>query len=165
MAQSFIDIVRKMGAEIRVHPDENKITIKGGQFLRGIDIDCSQTPDLFPILCVLGLFATDQTRILNAEHVRLKETDRISVMVRELRKMGAIILENEGGVTIDGPQSLKGVAIQHDHDHRIAMALVIAALYCRNPSTLPHPDIVKDSYPTFFADLTNLGGRFEITEK
>lgn len=155
----IVSILKRAGAKITVDDELHEITIIGANILTGLEVDCSQIPDLFPILCVLGIFSEDRTRLYNASHVRIKETDRIAVMVRELRKMGAIIEEIPDGVIIDGPQSIKGIPIVHDQDHRIAMAMTIAGLYARSSSQLEHPEVVRDSFPKFFSDLREIGAK------
>jgi 3-phosphoshikimate 1-carboxyvinyltransferase len=155
--KDIVPILKKMGAQIEILPEEQAIQIEGGHDLHGISIDCSQMPDLFPILAVLAVFVRDRTVIHNAAHVRIKETDRIKVMVRELQKMGAVIEEKPDGIVVEGPQSLKGCEIQHDEDHRIAMAMIIAALFARSPSKIQRPEVVADSYPDFLIHLKILG--------
>jgi len=80
-------------------------------------------------------------------------------MIRELQKMGAIIvsIEDNNAIMIEGPQQIHGIKIIHEDDHRIAMALTVAALYARSESTIVKPEIVNDSYPDFFKDLKLLG--------
>ena len=155
--KALINILKEMGANIEINDEHHSISIIGGNNLKGLKIDCSQTPDLFPILTVLGVFCRGTTQIYNAEHVRIKETDRVAVMVEELTKMGAVIIERKDGVFIQGPQQLTGYEINHHNDHRVAMALTIAAIYARSNSTLNNPEIVNDSYPRFFEDLKKIG--------
>lgn len=157
--KEIVDILKRTGADIQIDSNNNIIRIKGGQTLHGIKINCSQIPDLFPIICVLGAFCHGETVIYNAEHVRLKETDRIKVMNRELTKAGVHVEEKQDGIIIQGPQKPKGSAIQHDQDHRIAMAMTISAMFASSPSTIQHPEVVKDSYPNFYEDITRLGAK------
>lgn len=160
--KAIITILQKAGAKIKINEVDHVVEVTGGEFLYGQPIDCGQIPDLFPILCVLGVYSNEITRIYNAKHVRIKETDRVALMVRELKKMGAKIDEFEDGVQIVGPQSLIGSTIEHQEDHRIAMSLTVATMYARSPSIISHPDVVKDSYPEFFEDLRKLGAKFDI---
>jgi 3-phosphoshikimate 1-carboxyvinyltransferase len=159
--KAIISILQKAGAKIQIDETQRLVEVTGGEYLYGQQIDCGQIPDLFPILCVLGIYSNETTRIYNAKHVRIKETDRVMLMVRELRKMGAKIDEFDDGVLIVGPQSLIGTTIDHQEDHRIAMSLTIATMYSRSPSILPHHEVVKDSYPNFFEDLRKIGAKFE----
>ena len=153
----IVEILKNMGAKLEVDSENKSIKVTGGASLQGISIDCSQIPDLFPILCVLGLYASGETYIYNAGHVRLKETDRLMVMTRELGKMGGLLDEAPDSITILGPQLLHGSEIIHDRDHRIAMALTIATLFSDSESTIDSPDVVVDSYPGFWDDLKQLG--------
>ena len=92
---------------------------------------------------------------------RLKECDRISVMARELSKMGIKISEKEDELTIYR-SDLKGSTISHESDHRIAMACIIAALYSNSISMIDNTQIIKDSYPSFIDDLETLGASIEL---
>ena len=155
----LIKILQKMNADIKVDELSQSVKINGGKFLDGVKIDCKDYPDLFPILCVIGLFSKGNTILYNLEHVKTKESDRVAIMIRELQKMGAVINSIEDGkvIMIEGPQQIHGIKINHESDHRIAMALTIAALYARSESSILNPEIVHDSYPNFFKDLKFLG--------
>ncbi len=160
----IIEILQKMGAKIQINQKQNQVIINGNiskYHLHGIDIDCKEIPDLFPLLCVVGAIAEGKTTLFNASNLRLKECDRISVMARELTKMGVKVDEEEDKLTIYH-SNLKGSKIDHEDDHRIAMACTIAALYSNNSSIMPNIDIISDSYPNFVEDLNNLGANIEI---
>ena len=90
-------------------------------------MDASRTPDLVPTIAVLGAVASGKTTVLNAEHVRHKETDRLHAMAVELSKMGADIRERPDGLEITGGK-LHGAKVHGWHDHRIVMALTVAGL-------------------------------------
>lgn len=161
--KALIEILRKMGAKIEVIQDDKKVVISGNILknpLKGIEIDCGDIPDLFPILSVVGAFAEGKTTLYNAPNLRLKESDRISIMSRELTKMGVNVEEEEEKLTIHHCVDLKGSKIDHENDHRIAMASCIAALYAKTSSEIKNIDIIRDSYPTFIEDLTKLGVKF-----
>ncbi len=155
----LIKILQNMNADIKVDELSQSVFIKGGKFLDGAKIDCKDIPDLFPILCVIGLLSNNNTILYNLEHVRTKESNRVAIMIRELNKMGAVINSTEDGkaIMIEGPQQIQGIKIIHEDDHRIAMALTVAALFARSESTIVKPEIVNDSYPEFFKDLKLLG--------
>ncbi|MFX1388056.1 MAG: 3-phosphoshikimate 1-carboxyvinyltransferase, partial [Promethearchaeota archaeon] len=129
--------------------------------LKGIEIDCIDIPDLFPILSVIGAFAEGKTILYNASYLRFKETDRISAIARELNKMGVKVIEEDDKLTIFHCDNLVGTEINHSNDHRIAMACTVAALYADSSSYLQNSEIVKDSYPLFFEDLKELGAYIE----
>jgi len=155
----LIKILQNMKADIKVDELPQSVIVKGGKFLDGVKIDCKDYPDLFPILCVIGLFSNGNTILYNLEHVRTKESDRVAIMIRELQKMGAhlVLTDDDSAILIEGPQQIRGIEFNHEDDHRIAMALTVAALYARSESIIAKPEIVKDSYPDFFKDLQSLG--------
>jgi len=160
--KKIVEILKRMGANIEVNP--NEIIVIGNLVknpLNGIKIDCSDIPDLFPILSVVGAFAMGKTTLYNASNLRLKECDRISVMARELSKMGIKISEKEDELTIYH-SDLKGSTINHESDHRIAMACIIAALYSNSISMINNAQIIKDSYPNFIDDLAMLGASIDL---
>jgi len=160
----IISILRDMGANIEVIQDQNKIIVNGGLErypLHGIEIDCSEIPDLFPILCVIGALSQGKTTLYNASNIRLKESDRISVMARELGKMGVHVEEYDDKLIIYKCEKLVGSMIDHENDHRIAMACIVAALFCHNNSEIKNLDIIKDSYPSFIEDLKKIGASFD----
>jgi 3-phosphoshikimate 1-carboxyvinyltransferase len=160
----IIEILRNMGANIEFDESQKQVVVNGNHTqypLQGLDIDCRNIPDLFPILSVVGAFAEGKTVLYNAENIRLKESDRISSMARELKKMGVEVLEENDKLTVFHCDDLKGVAFNHDNDHRVAMALVIAALYASSNSLISDIDIIKDSYPSFLEDLIKLGAQIK----
>ena len=158
--KKILEILDEMGANIEFNEKEEQVTINSDikNFpLKGMDIDCTEIPDLFPILSVIGAFAKGKTVLYNASNLRLKESDRISVMARELRNFGVTVNEEEDKLTIFHCDKLNGVTINHNNDHRVAMACSIAALYAESSSSIKNSEIVKDSYPSFYEDLKNLG--------
>jgi len=163
--RSIIRILQRMGADIEFKETQKQVVVNGGRAknpLKGIEIDCSDIPDLFPILSVVGAFASGKTLLYNAKNLRLKESDRISSMARELNKMGVNIKEEDDRLTIYHCQKLNGSIINHDNDHRIAMACTIAALFASSNSFVENIDIVKDSYPTFLDDLQKIGIQLDL---
>ncbi|MFX1343913.1 MAG: 3-phosphoshikimate 1-carboxyvinyltransferase [Promethearchaeota archaeon] len=165
--KKIVEIFKKMGANVEFN-GANKQVIVNGDFIKyplnGIEIDCSNIPDLFPILSVVGAFAKGKTVLFDSsQHLRFKESDRIAAMARELTKMGVKILEEKDRLTIFHCDKLKGIVIDHEYDHRVAMACIIAALYASSKSHIKNIEIVKDSYPSFLDDLQKLGVPLEIT--
>ncbi|MCK4370662.1 MAG: 3-phosphoshikimate 1-carboxyvinyltransferase [Candidatus Lokiarchaeota archaeon] len=162
--KKIIEILREMGANINMDEDKNQIIVNGDikkYPLKGIEINCKDIPDLFPILSVIGAFAEGKTVLYNASNLRLKETDRISTIARELSNMGIKIIEEDDKLTIFHCDKIKGTTINHNNDHRIAMACSIAALYADSSSYIQNSEIIKDSYPSFFGDLKELGAQIE----
>ncbi|WBW99350.1 3-phosphoshikimate 1-carboxyvinyltransferase [Oceanirhabdus sp. W0125-5] len=125
---------------------------------RGTTIDVSECPDLAPILTVLGAVSKGTTRIINGERLRMKESDRLTSITTELKKLGANIEEGYDNLTIEGVKSLNGGVVDSWNDHRIAMALAIASAKCKEPIILTGWKSVEKSYPKFWEDYGELGG-------
>nr|WP_312576483.1 3-phosphoshikimate 1-carboxyvinyltransferase [Sedimentibacter sp.] len=123
-------------------------------------IDASQIPDLVPILTVLAALKDGiTTRIINAERLRIKESDRLKAISCEMNKLGANITELHDGLLIKGLGNLKGNATVNSwNDHRIAMSLAIAATKCEKEIILENYTAVNKSYPLFWNDYKSLGG-------
>jgi 3-phosphoshikimate 1-carboxyvinyltransferase len=132
--------------------------------LTGIAIDINETPDLFPILSVIGAFAKGKTEIYNALNLRKKESDRISIIAKELSKMGVKVIEEKDKITVYHCKELRGTSFNHENDHRIAMALIIASLYAQGSSQIENIEIVEDSYPNFVDHIKKLGANVDLVE-
>jgi 3-phosphoshikimate 1-carboxyvinyltransferase len=158
--KKVVDVLREMGADIRV--TEQGLHIRGTQ-LEGIEIDLADMPDALPALAVVGCLAQGTTRIRNVAHARLKETDRIAVMCRELAAMGADISELPDGLTIQTSQ-LVGQPVRSHKDHRVAMALAMAGLTARGTTEILGADAVKVTFPQFPQLLVQLGASLEVRE-
>ena len=114
--------------------------------------------DEIPILAVAATQAAGSSRIRDAAELRVKETDRLAVMSRQLRAMGARIEEHPDGLTIHGGSPLQGAALDSETDHRVAMSLAVAALVASSPVQLARPEAAAVSYPGFWDDLQRLRG-------
>lgn len=125
-----------------------------------ITVDASQIPDLVPAISVMAALSKDtKTIIVNAGRLRLKESDRLKAITVEMNKLGACIEETKNGLIIIGKERLKGNAETDSHnDHRIAMAIAIAATKCEKPIVLHGYKAVNKSYPMFWDDYESLGG-------
>ncbi|MFX0031745.1 MAG: 3-phosphoshikimate 1-carboxyvinyltransferase [Candidatus Hodarchaeota archaeon] len=162
--RKIIEILCKMGANIKIEPKENQIIIYGNRnkfVLKGIDIDIQDNPDLFPILSVVGAFAKGKTTLYNGTNLEMKESDRISVVTELLTKMGVKVKQERHKLTVYHCEKLKGSIMNHEQDHRIAMAFIIASLYAESSSQIKNINIVADSYPNFLVDLNKLGAKIE----
>jgi len=156
--KSVLDIMNKMGCRIVAEGD----TIRAlPADMKGTVIDASQCPDLVPVLAVLGTLSEGRTEIINAERLRLKESDRLKAMSSELGKLGACIMEEPGGLIIEGRKGLCGGRVDSWNDHRIAMALAIAATKCDEPVVISNASCVEKSYPDFWEHYKALGGRID----
>ena len=153
--KAILDILANCGAEIK--QTSNGFWIHG-KHLTGRDIDLADCPDLGPILMVLALFCQGPTRIYHAKRLRYKESDRIAAMEEELRKLGADISSSQDEIFIQPqPHYHCKEAIETHQDHRIAMAMAVAATKCQNSVTINHGEVVAKSYPNFWEHLKNLG--------
>ncbi len=129
--------------------------------LRGRDFDLNATPDALPIMAVAAAAARGTTRLLNVPQARIKETDRIACMTAELRKMGAAVEELRDGMVIRGG-ALHGAELDGRGDHRVAMALAVAALAADSPSVIHGIEAATVTYPDFVKDFRKLGAEFEV---
>ncbi len=156
----IVNILGDMGVELRVYRDS--VRVFGGRRLRGVELDGSDTPDLVPVLAVLGSLAEGKTSIGNAGHLRYKESDRLKAMSSELRKMGANIREREDGLEIGGVDMLRGSRLHGWDDHRIVMALSVAGLKARGETTVDCAETVDISFPGFVDVTRKLGADIKI---
>ena len=112
--------------------------------------------DEIPVLAVAACCAAGVSRITGAEELRVKETDRLAVMARQLKAMGARVEEFEDGMSIEGPVQLCGAAVDSETDHRVAMSLAVASLVASGTSTIARSEAAAVSYPGFWDDLARL---------
>lgn len=122
------------------------------------DINAAQIPDLVPALAVAACHVPGRTVIGNAKRLRLKESDRLQATADGLSRIGAAIKVGADCLVIEGGTPLKGGEADAHNDHRIAMALAIAALGTEKGVRIRGANAVNKSYPCFFAELKRLGG-------
>lgn len=151
--KAVVSFLEDMGASLAV--DTDSITVES-KALEGREFDLNATPDALPMMAALACLAEGTTRLVNVPQARLKETDRIHVMRLELEKLGASIQELEDGMIIEGGVLHKGVVEGHG-DHRIIMALAIAATAAQGPVTIRDTAAVNITYPEFFQHMQALG--------
>ncbi|MCL2494231.1 MAG: 3-phosphoshikimate 1-carboxyvinyltransferase [Oscillospiraceae bacterium] len=125
---------------------------------RGV-MDASQYTDLAPIMAVVMALTPGEGRIANAARLRLKESDRLHAIAENLNALGGDVTELPDGLVIQGKPTLQGGGADSFGDHRIAMAMAVAALRCENPITLHGAQAVQKSYPAFWEDYQRLGGK------
>lgn len=124
-------------------------------------LDVSQIPDLVPIMTVLATQTEGKTEIVGAKRLRIKESDRLAAITKELTKLGAKIEEHEDSLTIYGRTELSGGIADCHNDHRIAMSLAIASTVASEEITLCGADSVRKSYADFWDIFCELGGNIE----
>lgn len=156
----LLDVLGKMGAGIEITNARNisgepvaDIFCRGGAPLKSVQISGETIPSLideFPILCIAAASAEGTTVIRGAGELRVKESDRIRSMASELGKMGVEIEENPDGLSIRGSRELKGAEVESHGDHRIAMAMAVAALEAKGTTIIDGASVVNISFPGFF---------------
>jgi 3-phosphoshikimate 1-carboxyvinyltransferase len=146
MGAHMIDIVHHSAGEpigdIEIH----------GAPLTGTTILAEEVPNLIdeiPVLAVAAALASGRTSIRHARELRVKETDRITTVVNNLRAMGAHVVEFDDGMEIEGGQPLHGAELDSFGDHRIAMAFAIAGLFAEGETLIRNTACVNTSYPGF----------------
>lgn len=153
--KAVLTILKSMNANIEHLTDGYKFY--PGK-LTGTVIDLKDCPDLGPMLFALATQANGTTTFQNAGRLRIKESDRIEAMERELKKLGCSISSTCDTVTIVGPTKLNGDVDLHGHnDHRIVMALAILATIAEHAVTIDDAQAIRKSYPAFFKDLESCG--------
>ncbi len=155
--KGVFDVLKAMGAEVII---EGTTATVSAQKLVGTTIDLNSMPDALPALSVLATQAEGETHIVNVAQARIKETDRIAVMCKELTKMGADIEEREDGLVIR-KSSLVGAKVEGHDDHRIVMALTLAGFVAQGITTIDTAEAASVTYPTFKEDFTAIGGTIE----
>ncbi|MBQ27333.1 MAG: 3-phosphoshikimate 1-carboxyvinyltransferase [Nitrospiraceae bacterium] len=161
----LLDILKTMGASLQtldIHDDAGEpigdIHIQSSH-LEGAEIDPKdmlRAIDEFPILCVAAAFAKGQTRITGMEDLRVKESDRIATMAKALGRVGVDVDERPDGLVIHGGTQLRGAECPSYGDHRVAMAMAIAALKASEATTLTNIDCIQTSFPSFLNELRQI---------
>lgn len=155
----FIDILEQLGVTVVI--SEEEIKIESPEKLSGGRFDLSNSPDLLPPLAILALNSSSPIEIINVKHARLKETDRIAIISRELVKLGIKIEEKEDGLILESSNNLRGAELVSENDHRLFMAFCIAGMHVGD-CTVSDPDSVKVSYPNFIEEMTRIGAKIQV---
>ncbi|TCT18595.1 3-phosphoshikimate 1-carboxyvinyltransferase [Bibersteinia trehalosi] len=150
----FADVLEKMGAKITW--GEDFVQAERGE-LRGVDMDMNHIPDAAMTIATTALFAEGETVIRNIYNWRVKETDRLTAMATELRKIGATVEEGEDFIRVQ-PLKLsefKHAEIETYNDHRMAMCFALVAL-SNTPVTILDPKCTAKTFPTFFDEFAKI---------
>ncbi|HEG44496.1 MAG TPA: 3-phosphoshikimate 1-carboxyvinyltransferase, partial [Phycisphaerales bacterium] len=153
------DYLRAMGASIEIGPDSVRIRKTP---LKGTEIDMNRTPDALPAMAVTAAFATGATKLFNVAQARNKETDRIACMATELKKIGIGVEEFADGLIIHPEKSLKAADFNGYADHRIVMALSIAAMALDGESTIDTAEAINVTFPNYVELMKKLGAKMEM---
>ena len=160
-----LDVLEQMGARIELLNGREVAGEPVGDLrvthgpLQAFTIGAELIPrlvDEIPVLAVAACYAEGISRVTGAEELRVKETDRLAVMARQLGAMGARIEEFADGLTVQGGLALHGAEVDSETDHRVAMSLAVAAQVANGPTQLHRPEAAAVSYPGFWEDLERL---------
>jgi 3-phosphoshikimate 1-carboxyvinyltransferase len=167
---AILDLFAAMGASIQMLSLQSAhgeivgdLAVKAASLKGGV-IQGEQIPwliDELPMLAALGPYTAEGIEIRDAAELRVKESDRISALAENLRRMGAKVEERQDGLRVEGLRAgrLHGAEIDPRGDHRIAMAFAVAALAAQGPTVIRGADCAAVSYPAFFEDLNRLAER------
>ena len=160
-----LEVLQQMGARIEILNERDvtgepvgDLRVRHGP-LKAFEIGGNLIPrlvDEIPVLAVAACGAAGVSRIRDAAELRVKETDRLAVMARQLGAMGARLEEHPDGLTIEGGVTLRGAEVESATDHRVAMSLAVASLVARGDTVLHGPEAAAVSYPGFWDDLERL---------
>ncbi|HKR29109.1 MAG TPA: 3-phosphoshikimate 1-carboxyvinyltransferase [Terriglobales bacterium] len=164
----LLDVLTALGARARMVQVEEShgellgtITIEA-RALKGIKLAGAQSAALIdevPVLAAIAPYTRDGIEVRDARELRVKESDRIAAVAKNLRAMGAKVTEYEDGLSVPGGQQLHGAEIDSEHDHRIAMAFAIAALRAKGDTLIHGADAAQISFPEFFQMLEGIAER------
>ncbi len=152
----FTEVLAQMGANVELGPDWIEVSSPASGKLAPFDLDLNHIPDAAMTAAVMALFAGGPSAIRNIGSWQVKETDRITAMARELRKLGATVVEGPDFLKITPPAKLNpGVAIDTYDDHRMAMCFSLAALG-GVPVRINDPQCVAKTFPAYFVVLDSI---------
>jgi 3-phosphoshikimate 1-carboxyvinyltransferase len=157
--KQILEVLKNMGADVQI--SGNEITVKKNN-LKGITIDASDIPDIVPIISVVATACTGETRIINAQRLRIKESDRIKSVTRMINSVGGYAEETDDGMIIHGGKTLKGGKVNGYNDHRIVMSASILSILCENNVTITDSNAVEKSYPDFWKCFNKMGGSLNV---
>ncbi len=154
----IIDVLRQMGADIEIEnlrsfggEEAGDIIIRGAR-LKGIEMQSEIVPrliDEIPVIAVAAALADGVTYIRGAGELKVKESNRLAAIVSEMRKMGVQINELPDGLEINGPNKIRGAAVNSYHDHRIAMAMAVCGLFAEGKTMIADSACIDISFPGF----------------
>jgi len=156
--EKIIDILKILGVDATINKET--INVRSPEQLKGGKFDLKNTPDLLPPLAILALKTSEPIELFNVKHARYKETDRIAILSRELKKLGIKVQEKEDGMILESPEKPHGAELNSENDHRLFMAFCIAGMFVGN-CTVTNPESISISYPNFISDINNVGGKIK----
>lgn len=168
---AFFRVANSLGSEIEIL-GLNGNSLQGDRKIMEIcdafdktgsfELDCSDIPDLVPILTVLACFGKGTSRITNVARLRFKECDRLAVTADCLNAIGGKVTVYEDSLEIEGVGELKGGEIYGHNDHRIPMSMAVAATRCASPLVIRGAECVRKSFPNYFDVYKQLDGEVGV---
>ncbi len=163
---AIVDVLSEMGADIEIDKEEGNLYVNrrgtGILPLKGGEFNCSAFPDAVPALSVAACFAEGDVALTDIGVVRLKETDRINILRKELSKLGASVEEGRDYILIhgEGGRNLHGGQCESYHDHRIAMSLAVMGLGMEEGVVVNNAECCSVSFPAFYEKMNGIGAGF-----
>lgn len=170
---ALLNVLKRMGAEIKIALEEKgergepygAIRVAGAE-LKAVEVGGAEVPnviDELPLVAVLGALARGKTIIRGAGELRVKESDRITGLARNLSRLGVNVREQADGLIVQGGGKIRGdVTLESYGDHRLAMAMAILALAAEGEITIRNIDCVATSYPSFWEHLRSIGADVKL---
>lgn len=157
--KQIVEIVKQMGGKIDWDKVNGMITVEKSE-LEGVEIDASNIPDLVPAISVMASIAKGKTKIYNAEHLKLKEIDRIEGIYQNLKAVGVEVKKMHDGLIVKGGK-IKGGIVDSFGDHRMALAFSLLGLVAENDVIVKNAEVVSVSFPNYFEVIKKIGGNVE----
>ena len=161
---ALLEVLQRMGAHIECIVDDatweltGSIVVRGAR-LKGTEVGGDEIPNLIdelPLVAVAGALADGDTVIRDAAELRVKESDRIATMVKNLTAVGVGVEERDDGLRVSGGPVAGGATVDSFGDHRIAMAMAVLALAADRPIQIDNVACVATSYPKFWDDMERI---------
>jgi len=161
--RAICDVLSAAGAQL--YWDGDTLEVQASTGLRAFTYDATHSPDMFPPLTALATGCTGTSFIKGIHRLVHKESDRVKSLLDVFRKMGSDISVQDDSLVIHGGKPPRGATVQAHGDHRIAMAVTVAALNAEGPVWLEGAEAVGKSYPDFFIDMRKLGAKIYEHQK
>ncbi len=165
---AFFYVANALGSSVAM-PNMPGISVQGDSIIRKVceeksafELDCSDIPDIVPIMSVFASTLNGTTKLQNVGRLRIKESDRIETTIGLLKALGGNAWCDDDALCVEGVGKLIGGTVDSHNDHRIAMSAAIAATICKEDVIIKDAGCVKKSYPRFFEDYNELGGNANV---
>lgn len=153
----ILELLQEMGARFEVDAGRKTVRVNKAGRLRGKRFDINAVIDAVAPLSVVGMFAEGKTTLTNAGIARAKECNRLQALAAELAKMGGLAAETADGIDLQGSILRGSLALQSHNDHRMAMALAVAAMGAEGESRISNTDCLAKTFPGFVDAFRALG--------